>query len=118
MKSLHHRHPPPHSSLNHQHPPPRGDFVLQRHNFYLPINHVRTKTMAMSITTTTAAASHLVVLGANPPPAGDLTVLIPTSVGFLFLYWIANFVVPSMVMKDLESQDETNDQNPNDDRFM
>lgn len=63
--------------------------------------------------------SHPVVLGVNSPAAttGDLKVLIPTSAAFLFLYWIANFVVPGIVMKDLESQDASKDETPNDELF-
>ncbi|CAH1429670.1 unnamed protein product [Lactuca virosa] len=116
MRSVHHyHHPPPLSTtLNHQ-PAPSGlggVLVFQRHNFYLPVvNPTRIK--AMAITT-----SRLVVLGVNSPATtGDLTVLIPTSLAFLFLYWIANFVVPGMVMRDLESDDANKDENSNEEGF-
>ncbi|KAL8215726.1 hypothetical protein R6Q57_022563 [Mikania cordata] len=51
-------------------------------------------------------SSHLVVLAVSPPATtGDISVLIPTSVAFIFLYWIANFVIPEIIMKDLQSED-------------
>lgn len=34
-------------------------------------------------------------------PHGDISVLIPISSVLLFMYWIANFVVPDIVSKDL-----------------
>ncbi|KAI3820518.1 hypothetical protein L1987_08066 [Smallanthus sonchifolius] len=105
-----HNHTPPLSTVSNKlhwfsrhAPPPAG--VLQRH---FP-NHVRTKPMAVT-------SSHLVVLAVNSPAsaaaAGDISVLIPTSVAFIFLYWIANFVVPGIIMKDLQSDEANKDQKP------
>ncbi|KAF5807450.1 hypothetical protein HanXRQr2_Chr05g0233861 [Helianthus annuus] len=109
MRSIHHHHhhhTPPLSTLSkwssRHTPPPTG--VLRRH---FP-NHVRTKPMAVT-------SSHLVVLTVNSPAAaGDISILIPTSVAFIFLYWIANFVVPGIIMKDLQADDANKDQNAND----
>ncbi|ONK74944.1 uncharacterized protein A4U43_C03F11710 [Asparagus officinalis] len=36
---------------------------------------------------------------------GDISVLIPVSAVLLFMYWIANFVVPDIVQKDLQEKD-------------
>ncbi|XP_078149421.1 uncharacterized protein LOC144544735 [Carex rostrata] len=46
------------------------------------------------------------VLGYVPPEERDLSVMIPVSALLFFFYWIANWVVPSFIMKDLE-KDET-----------
>ncbi|KAK1407019.1 hypothetical protein QVD17_38629 [Tagetes erecta] len=108
-----HHHKPPASTVSNNnlhwfstHTPPLTG-VLQIH---LP-NNVRTKPMAVT-------SSHMVVLAVNSPAtAGDISVLIPTSVLFFFLYWIANFVVPKMIMKDLETDDANQDQNANDQNF-
>lgn len=89
--------------------------ISPRHNFYLPINHVRTKPNAMSMG---VASSSMVVLAVNSPATtGDLSVLIPTSAAFLLLYYIANFVVPEILMKDLEADDATREK-PNEDANM
>ncbi|KAI3686216.1 hypothetical protein L1987_79890 [Smallanthus sonchifolius] len=103
-----HHHTPPLSTVSNKlhrfsRHAPQSAGVLQRH---FP-NHVRTKPMAVT-------SSHLVVLAVNSPAAaaGDISVLIPTSVAFIFLYWIANFVVPGIIMKDLESDDANKDKKP------
>ncbi|KAF3325437.1 hypothetical protein FCM35_KLT10508 [Carex littledalei] len=48
----------------------------------------------------------MVILGYVPPEERDLSVMIPVSALLFFFYWIANWVVPSFIMKDLE-KDET-----------
>ncbi|KAD4386054.1 hypothetical protein E3N88_26223 [Mikania micrantha] len=97
-----HHHTPPQSNNFHWFSTPTRT-GLQR---YFP-NHVKTKPMALT-------SSHLVVLAVSPPATtGDMSVLIPTSVAFIFLYWIANFVIPEIIMKDLQSDNEKEeDQNP------
>lgn len=37
------------------------------------------------------------------------------SAGLLFVYWIANFVVPEFILKDLQSDNTNEDQKPNND---
>ncbi|KAK9080666.1 hypothetical protein SSX86_000424 [Deinandra increscens subsp. villosa] len=120
MKSILH-HPPPLSTLfTHAPPPPPPPpptGVLQR----LFPKQMRPKPLA-------ATSSHLVSLLVNspatttatatPPPSANIAVLITTSIGFAFLYWIANFVVPEFIMKDLQSQDADKDQNPNDQNWI
>ncbi|GJZ34837.1 hypothetical protein Tco_0580654 [Tanacetum coccineum] len=112
MKSINHHHTKllPTQKLN-WFSTPSG--ISPRHsNIYLPLNHVRTMSMGV-------ASSSMVVLAVNSPATtGDLSVLIPTSAAFLLLYYIANFVVPEILMKDLEADDATRDQNPNEDTNM
>ncbi|KAI3673814.1 hypothetical protein L6452_39944 [Arctium lappa] len=114
MKSIHHHQPPPLSTLSKlNHTQQLNTHKLHYFSRHPPPPPLRTKAMAIT-------SSHLVVLGVSPPPAatGDLSVLIPTSAGFLFLYWIANFVVPRIIMKDLESEDANKDQEPNEEGGM
>ncbi|KAK4341864.1 hypothetical protein RND71_037680 [Anisodus tanguticus] len=40
--------------------------------------------------------------------SGDLSVLLQTGAVMLFMYWIANFVVPGIVLKDLQEDSTTN----------
>ncbi|XP_020092656.1 uncharacterized protein LOC109713103 [Ananas comosus] len=50
-----------------------------------------------------ALGDGLILAATNSPAAGgDVSVLIPISVVLLLVYWIANFVVPEMIMKDLQ----------------
>ncbi|KAK2990034.1 hypothetical protein RJ640_004712 [Escallonia rubra] len=65
---------------------------LRRRNISSPTAPQRTKAINPSM-----------VLGASPPAAtGDLSVLLQTSAVLLFAYWIANFVVPDIIAKDLQ----------------
>ncbi|TXG67537.1 hypothetical protein EZV62_008812 [Acer yangbiense] len=43
--------------------------------------------------------SILVVGATSPAKSGDITVFLITSAGFLFLYWVTNFVVPGIISK-------------------
>ncbi|XP_060188521.1 uncharacterized protein LOC132617525 [Lycium barbarum] len=45
----------------------------------------------------------------SPAASGDLSVLVQTGAVMLFMYWIANFVVPGIVLKDLQDDSTTND---------
>ncbi|TMX04463.1 hypothetical protein EJD97_008878 [Solanum chilense] len=44
----------------------------------------------------------------SPSASGDLSVLLQTGAVMLFIYWIANFVVPEFIMKDLQDESTTN----------
>ncbi|KAK4355234.1 hypothetical protein RND71_024205 [Anisodus tanguticus] len=44
----------------------------------------------------------------SPAASGDLSVLLQTGAVMLFMYWIANFVVPGIVLKDLQEDSTTN----------
>ncbi|KAL2472955.1 uncharacterized protein Fot_48691 [Forsythia ovata] len=67
---------------------------------------VSVRTMALPASPFLAAVS--------PAASPDLAVLLRTSALLLFAYWIANFVVPQIVYKDLQL-DKTNENNsPND----
>ncbi|XP_059285246.1 uncharacterized protein LOC132038606 [Lycium ferocissimum] len=44
----------------------------------------------------------------SPAASGDLSVLLQTGAVMLFMYWIANFVVPGIVLKDLQDDSTTN----------
>ncbi|CAA3014558.1 Hypothetical predicted protein [Olea europaea subsp. europaea] len=54
-----------------------------------------------------------VPLAASP----DIAVLLQTSAILLFAYWIANFVVPRMVYKDLQFDKTDENKSPNDKNF-
>ncbi|KAL8127323.1 hypothetical protein AgCh_014296 [Apium graveolens] len=60
----------------------------------------------------TNALTSSLVLGVESVAAysGDLKVLLRTTTGLLFVYWIANFVVPELIMKDLQSDNTEEDQ--------
>nr|XP_043638774.1 uncharacterized protein LOC122609889 [Erigeron canadensis] len=86
-----------------------------RNNFYLPllVNPARTKSSSTMASMGAGITSSVVLAVNSPATTGDLSVLIPTSAVFLFLYWIANFVVPEFVVKDLESQDASKERSQN-----
>lgn len=74
-------------------------FQLRQHNIVSPL---RTKALTSSL-----------VLGVESTAAaysGDLQVLLRTTTGLFFVYWIANFVVPELIMKDLQSDKTDEDQ--------
>ncbi|KAK6153809.1 hypothetical protein DH2020_013448 [Rehmannia glutinosa] len=48
-------------------------------------------------------------LAAALQPAGKLSVLLQTSAVCLFAYWVANFVMPEIILKDLRSKNSTNE---------
>ncbi|KAK2639761.1 hypothetical protein Ddye_027556 [Dipteronia dyeriana] len=54
--------------------------------------------------------SILVVGATSPAKSGDITVFLITSAGFIFLYWVTNFVVPDIVSKKFELGKENDDQ--------
>ncbi|MQL84988.1 hypothetical protein Taro_017499 [Colocasia esculenta] len=49
-------------------------------------------------------------------PAGDPSVLIPISTLLLLVYWMANFVVPGMISKDLQAGESSEESGPGDER--
>lgn len=51
----------------------------------------------------------------SPATSGDLSVLLQTGAVMLFIYWIANFVVPEFIMKDLQDE-STNNNNKTDEK--
>nr|XP_027061460.1 uncharacterized protein LOC113688055 [Coffea arabica]XP_027061526.1 uncharacterized protein LOC113688079 [Coffea arabica] len=63
---------------------------------------------------TRVTSAPLFLAATSPPPnSGDFSVLFQTSAVMLLMYWIANFVVPWWVLKDLEV-DKTNDERKRD----
>ncbi|KAL3364664.1 hypothetical protein AABB24_013444 [Solanum stoloniferum] len=52
----------------------------------------------------------------SPAASGDLSVLLQTGAVMLFMYWIANFVVPEFIMKDLQQDDTTTNNNKTDEK--
>ncbi|WOG99752.1 hypothetical protein DCAR_0519107 [Daucus carota subsp. sativus] len=79
-------------------------FELRQHHTVSPL---RTKALASSLLLGVAVES-----SSSPAAAysGDLQVLLRTTTGLLFVYWIANFVVPELIMKDLQSDKTDEDQ--------
>ncbi|XP_019226228.1 PREDICTED: uncharacterized protein LOC109207709 [Nicotiana attenuata] len=53
------------------------------------------------------SSSSFFIAAANSPR--DLSVLLQTSAVMLFMYWIANFVVPGIILKDLQDDSTTRD---------
>ncbi|XP_057486418.1 uncharacterized protein LOC130772544 [Actinidia eriantha] len=72
-----------------------------------------TKCLYKKNTSLKAIHSSALVLATAKP--GDVSVLLQTSTVLLFVYWIANFVVPDILMKDLQSDQTSKDRKPNDD---
>ncbi|KAJ8754618.1 hypothetical protein K2173_010709 [Erythroxylum novogranatense] len=59
-------------------------------------------------TTARASIAHYFILSAtSPDKAGDLTVLFKTGGLLLFVYGIANFLVPSFISKDYTMDEDT-----------
>ncbi|KAL3508468.1 hypothetical protein ACH5RR_027869 [Cinchona calisaya] len=58
---------------------------------------------------TRVASATLFLAATSPPNPGDLSVLFQTSAVMLLMYWIANFIVPELALKDLQG-DETNEE--------
>ncbi|KAL1537789.1 hypothetical protein AAHA92_30270 [Salvia divinorum] len=90
-------------TINHPSPP----LPLRRHTIWPP-----NKARALQLTTTTAALP-CIILAATAPPAGKLSVLLQTGGVCLVAYWVANFVVPGIVLKDLQSKEK--EENPSED---
>ncbi|KAF7140051.1 hypothetical protein RHSIM_Rhsim06G0215000 [Rhododendron simsii] len=63
------------------------------------------KTKAFPISTS-------LVLGVASPAKPDISVFLGTSAVLLFMYWISNFVVPELILKDLRSDQTSGDQKP------
>lgn len=49
--------------------------------------------------------SEYVISATQPPQSPDPSVLLPVSAALLLLYWVANFVVPDILIKDFQSDD-------------
>ncbi|KAH6822807.1 hypothetical protein C2S53_017103 [Perilla frutescens var. hirtella] len=65
---------------------------------------------------TPRALPSLIILATTAPPAGKLSVLLQTGAVCLVAYWVANFVVPGIILKDLQSKHTNqNDENPDED---
>lgn len=63
-----------------------------------------------SIKTKAIPIANSLLLGVIKKP--DITVFLGTSAVLLFMFWISNFVVPEMVLKDLQSDQTSEDQKP------
>ncbi|URD76186.1 hypothetical protein MUK42_08394 [Musa troglodytarum] len=93
--------PPPHSFLGHHSAKPRrrhGQLFLltkspkHRHNLLF---------LAIS-PTQQALGNSLDAAATSPAAAGDLSVLVPVSALLLSIYWVANFIVPGMITRELQ----------------
>ncbi|KAJ0046984.1 hypothetical protein Pint_04099 [Pistacia integerrima] len=54
----------------------------------------------------------LVLAATSPPKSGDISVFLQTSAVMLLVYLIANFLVPSIISKSLELDEEKEDSSP------
>ncbi|KAK4439781.1 hypothetical protein Salat_0313000 [Sesamum alatum] len=65
---------------------------------------------------TRALPSPIFLAASSPAAAGKLSVLLQTSAVCLFAYFVANFVVPELILKDLKSKETNKDgENPAED---
>ncbi|KAI3986726.1 hypothetical protein MKX01_014264 [Papaver californicum] len=75
--------------------------------YYKMKNHtsLRMKTQAFT-------SSSLVLLDITSPPAasGDISVFLQTSVLLVAVYWFSNFIVPDLIVKNLQKTNESKDQ--------
>ncbi|PIN15531.1 hypothetical protein CDL12_11828 [Handroanthus impetiginosus] len=81
-----------HLKHNHQISPANRPSIVQidRNGFF-------------SVSLRTKALHAFTVLATSFPSTGKLSVLLQTSAVCLFAYWVVNFVVPGMILKDLQS---------------
>jgi hypothetical protein len=63
-----------------------------------------------SIKTKAIPIANSLLLGVTNKP--DIMVFLGTSAVLVFMFWISNFVVPEMVLKDLQSDQTSEDQKP------
>ncbi|KAL0443358.1 UNVERIFIED_CONTAM: hypothetical protein Slati_2058500 [Sesamum latifolium] len=70
----------------------------------------------VSLRTRALPPSPIFLAATSPAAAGKLSVLLQTSAVCLFAYFIANFVVPELILKDLQSKEANKDgENPAED---
>ncbi|XP_059662469.1 uncharacterized protein LOC132308412 [Cornus florida] len=82
---------------------------------YEPTTPLHRQNIPTAIHVSTEAINTSIVLGVTAPAesGGNITVLLQTSAVFLFVYWIANFVVPDIISKDLQFDKTSEDQRAN-----
>ncbi|XP_011095412.1 uncharacterized protein LOC105174880 [Sesamum indicum] len=70
----------------------------------------------VSLRTRSLPPSPIFLAATSPAAAGNLSVLLQTSAVCLFAYFVANFVVPELILKDLRSKEANKDgENPAED---
>ncbi|KAK9269467.1 hypothetical protein L1049_001242 [Liquidambar formosana] len=63
---------------------------------------------------TKAVPTSLVLGVTSPAKSGDISVFLQTSAVLLFMYWIANFVVPDIILKYFQLDKTSEEEKPND----
>ncbi|KAJ4981880.1 hypothetical protein NE237_032717 [Protea cynaroides] len=82
--------------------------LLQGPNFFRSLNNVKTRAFTPSSP----------VLGVSSPPASfDVSVLLQSSVILFTAFWIANFVVPDIVSKNLQPDNPCKKEQTPDDKI-
>ncbi|KAA8523660.1 hypothetical protein F0562_010083 [Nyssa sinensis] len=96
------------SQLKHKQQLERVNLLWLTHNDPArPLHRQRIPSVA-PLSTTKAISTSLILGVTSPAESGDITVLLQTSAVLLFVYWIANFVVPEIISKELQKPDDDN----------
>ncbi|KAM7498902.1 hypothetical protein LguiA_023316 [Lonicera macranthoides] len=102
---------PIHSELKHKQNLQRANKLLWLStNEPISLLPQRQNALSPSPLRTKAVASSLLLVATAQAKPPDLNVLLLTGSGFLFLYWITNFVVPDIVLKDFQVDKSGEDQ--------
>ncbi|KAK9092041.1 hypothetical protein Syun_026952 [Stephania yunnanensis] len=112
-------HTPLNSKQRHSEPSDHHQFLCLKKT-QVPINLHSKKVSFSLLRTHSVASSTFVVLGlstSSSPVSGDLSVLLKLSVPLVLLYWITNFLLPSILTKNFSEEQQTEDENPFEDKF-
>ncbi|KAJ8497561.1 hypothetical protein OPV22_008113 [Ensete ventricosum] len=95
---------PPHSFLSHHSAKPRRRRSAQLLLLLTksPKHRNNLLFLAVSPTQQQALSNSLNAAATSPAAGGDLSVLVPISALLLSIYWVANFIVPGMITKELQ----------------
>ncbi|KAK9089713.1 hypothetical protein Scep_028795 [Stephania cephalantha] len=111
---------PLNSKQRHSEPSDHHQFLCLKKT-QVPINlHSKKVSFSLLRTHSVASSTTSVVLGlstSSSPVSGDLSVLLTLSVPLVLLYWITNFLLPSILTKDFSEEQQTEDENPLEDKF-
>ncbi|KAK9084807.1 hypothetical protein Sjap_025218 [Stephania japonica] len=113
-------HTPLNSKQRHSQPSDHHQFLCLKKT-QVPINlHSKKVSFSLLRTYSVASSTTSVVLGlssSTSPVSGDLSVLLIVSVPLFLFYWITNFVIPSILTKNSNEEQQTADENPLEDKL-
>ncbi|EEF32470.1 conserved hypothetical protein [Ricinus communis] len=93
----------------HSHPKQK---LMKKHKWLNPCSLVKLDQRVLSVRTNAVPNPLILAESTSPAQGGDISVLLPTGGLLLFVYGIANFVVPFFISKSFESDKETEDSGP------